>query len=144
MSLVVVDASIMLDAFTAPKASEAFQRARQLLTEIQAGQVRAAAPEHFSIEVASGALKFQRRHRDQLSAKDVLGFLKAVDAFPINLCSIVVNADLVASWALAMNCGAYDAVYVQLARQLDAQVATSDRGMRAACLGFNVALWEPQ
>ena len=42
-----------------------------------------------------------------------------------------------------MNCGAYDAVYLHLALQLKAHLASSDKAPCSAALAFNIRLWEP-
>ena len=42
-----------------------------------------------------------------------------------------------------MNCSGYDAVYIQLARKLDAALASSDKAQLAAARNFKIALWEP-
>ncbi len=138
---VVIDASIALDLFTTAKGSPENQRAIKLFKAIASGEVRAAVPDHFSIECASGAIRYHRRHKAIVSQADALTFLKQLDQFAIDYCSMVIDAGLVGQWATAMNCGAYDAVYLQLARQLDAELASSDHGQQSAARNFEIPLW---
>jgi predicted nucleic acid-binding protein len=140
---VVVDASIIMDAFTTTLGSDANRRSLSLLQAIMAGEVQALAPDHFTIECANAGRKYQQRNRDAITMRDTLQFFNRMKEFPIQQCTMVLDSHLCASWAYAFNSSAYDAVYVELARMLDAQVATSDKGMRAACLNFKVPLWEP-
>ena len=109
-------------------------------------QIRQAiyALSHFSIEVANAALKYQRRHRTIVKPKEAIEFLARLEKFPLNYVGYVLSPLIVAQWAAAMNCSAYDAVYIHLARRLDASLATSDKGQKAAAAAFKVPLWEVQ
>ena len=143
MTPVVVDASIALDLYTTPLGSPAHMRAIALFKEIAAHTVKASVPDHFSIECASGVIRYQRRNSKTVTQANALEFLNQLDVFQLEYCGMVLDARLVGQWATAMNCGAYDAVYLQLARQLDAHLASSDKAQRSAALAFNIALWEP-
>lgn len=140
---VVVDASIIMDAFTCKPETEGYRVSMALLEAIMNGDIEAAAPDHFTIECANAGRSFQQTYPKVLTMKDTLDFFNRMKEFPIQLCTMVLDSHLCASWAYAFNTSAYDAVYVQLARMLDAKVATSDRGMRTACKNFKVPIWTP-
>ena len=140
---VVVDASIIMDAYTTTLGSDANRRSIALIEAIMDGSVQAYAPDHFSVECANAGRKYQQRNRKVITMQDTLQFFEAMREFPIQLCTMVLDAHRCASWAYAFNCSAYDAVYVELARMLDAQVATCDGGMATACRNFEVPLWKP-
>ena len=139
---VVIDASIALDLFTTPSQSPAQLRAIALFEGIADGTVTASVPDHFSIEVANAALKYQRRYNTLVQPRQAIEFLGHLEAFPIDYVGYVLSPKRVGEWAAAMNCSAFDAVYVHLARELDASLATSDKGQKAAAAGFRVPLWE--
>lgn len=140
---VVIDASITLDLFTSIPNSLAHQRATALFDDIAEGRVRACVPAHYSIEVASAVVRFQRRNAGHVTQKTVLQYLEHLQTFAIEHCIFIVNPLLVSGWAIAMNCSGYDAVYIQLARKLDAALASSDKAQLAAARNFKIALWEP-
>ena len=80
---VVVDASIALDLFTTPKGSLAHIRAITLFKSITSGDLTAFVPDHFSIECASGAIKYQRRNKATATQAQTLEFLRQLDIFKI-------------------------------------------------------------
>ena len=139
---VVVDASIALDLFTTPLHSPAYASAKALFQVIGDGKVIASVPDHFSIEVANAMLKYQRRYNTMKKPKEAIEFLGHLETFHIDYVGYVLSPLIVGQWAAAMNCSAYDAVYIHLARKLDASPATSDKGQMAAAAGFKVPLWE--
>jgi predicted nucleic acid-binding protein len=140
---VVCDASIIVDAFTLEVDNPVFSTAAHLIGQINARQIEAHAPTFFLVECANALVKHQRRSSGLDKPKDAILCLDTLDKLPIWFTRKQHTASQVASWAFAMNCGAYDAVYIELARMLDSPVATSDRGMAAACKRFGVALWAP-
>ena len=139
---VVIDASIALDLFTTPSQSLAQLRAIALFRAIADGSVIAFVPDHFSIEVANGAMKYQRRYNTLVKPRQAIEFLGHLEAFPIDYVGYVLSPLRVGEWAAAMHCSAYDAVYIHLAREQDASLATSDKGQKATAIGFKVPLWE--
>lgn len=78
-------------------------------------------------ECASGATKYQRRNKVTVTPAQTLEFLRQLDIFRIQYCSLGMAAHVVGQWATAMNCSAYDAVYIQLARLENAKLASSDK-----------------
>ena len=72
---VVIDASIALDLFTTPSQSPAQLRAIALFTAIADGTLIASVPDHFSIEVANAALKYQRRYSTLVKPRQAIEFL---------------------------------------------------------------------
>ena len=74
--------------------------------------------------------------------KEAIEFLGHLETFHIDYVGYVLSPLIVGQWAAAMNCSAYDAVYIHLACKLDASLATSDKGQMAAAAGFKVTLWE--
>ena len=117
-------------------------RAIALFRAIADGSVIAFVPDHFSIEVANGAMKYQRRYNTLVKPRQAIEFLGHLEAFPIDYVGYVLSPLRVGEWAAAMHCSAYDAVYIHLAREQDASLATSDKGQKAAAIGFKVPLWE--
>lgn len=140
---VVIDASITLDLFTSIPNSLAHQRALALFDDIAENRVDACVPTHYSIEVASAAVRFQRRNAERVTQKKLLQYLERLETFAIEHCSFIVNPALVGGWAIAMNCSGYDAVYIHLARKLGAALASSDKAQLAAARNLKIPLWEP-
>ena len=138
---VVIDASIALDLFTTPGKSPVKLRAISLFEAIADGTVIASVPDHLSIEVANEALKYQRRYSTLVKRRQAIEFLGHLEAFPIDYVGYVLNPKRVGEWAAAMNCSAFDAVYIHFARELDTNLATSHKGQKAAAAGFKVPLW---
>ena len=89
---VVVDASIALDLFTTSIHSAGYVRARALFQAIGDQAVVASVPDHFSIEVANAALKYQRRHRTIVKPKEAIEFLARLEKFPLNYVGYVLRA----------------------------------------------------
>jgi len=77
-----------------------------------------------------------------VTPRQAIEFLGHMEAFTIDYVGYVLSPKRVGEWAAAMNCSAFDAVYVHLARELDASLAMSDKGQKVAAAGFMVQLWE--
>ncbi len=128
MRTVVVDATagVEMALRTAP--------GRRLLTEIGPG-ADTWVPEHFYVEVAGVLRRFvARRDIDSRRGQRALDRLLA-----ISLRRVSVKPLLSEAWRLGANLTIADALYVVVARHLDAELATLDERLaRAPTLGVRV------
>lgn len=116
----VVDASALVDVLMgSPVAASVIETLRG---------AELFAPAHFDAEILSA---LGRLHRSgALSTRQVATRLEAVVESPIDrrpLPSLMPGA-----WSRRKNLRLVDALYVELASQLDTQVATTDRGLSRA------------
>lgn len=128
---VVVDASAMVDLLVGSALADAV-RERLRGTELH-------APAHFDAEVLSALGRLHRDH--QLSASQTTLRVGRLADAPIQrhlLPSLVRGA-----WKLRHNLRLVDALYVQLAEQLEAPLLTSDHGMASAAPGAELIEAEP-
>lgn len=127
MSLVVVDASVALKWVVTERGSA---EAVALLTDLADGAVSLVAPEHLVGEVGNGLR--ERVAQGVLHADDALAALDAMAALGLELVS---GREL---WfrslraALEWGMTTYDALYVLLALDLDAELVTADRRLADA------------
>jgi predicted nucleic acid-binding protein len=110
--------------------------AELLLARPRAGAIRTVlaphpelhVPEHFHVEVLSVLRRYSLRK--ELSERRSAVALAALDDLRTVRYPVMEMADVV--WDLRAGLTAYDAAYLALARRLDAQVVTLDRGLAAA------------
>lgn len=116
----IVDASAMVDLLVgSPLASAIQNRLRD--HELH-------APAHFDAEVLSA---LGRLHRGgHLTARQVSTRIQRVAAAPIQ--RHLLAPLLTSAWKLRRNLRLVDAVYVELANQLEAPILTTDAGLAAA------------
>ncbi len=131
----VVDASVALKWVVTEPGSE---EAASLLDELSAGAVTLLAPEHLVGEVANGLRKRVAQH-----VLTVEGACAALDAISHLELTFVGGAgrwfqSLVS--ALGWGITAYDALYVLLARDFDAELVTSDKRLHTAVTAIPIRL----
>ena len=113
--MIVVDASVLLDAITDPKAQD-----DSISVLEQAGPLW--APHLIDLEVTNGLRKMLLSSRiDNDQAEAALAILKDL---PLTRVDVLNFIDQV--WSLRDNFTAYDAAYVALAMTLDAPLFTRD------------------
>lgn len=122
MSLVVIDASAMVELLMARPGAAAVARAvvdRSLL-----------APGHFDAEVLGGLFRAERLELAPTSAVErAVHQLERVPIERVPVAGLVSEA-----WALRHNLSAADALYVTLAKAVGALLVTADRALAGAPL----------
>lgn len=117
---VIVDTSAMVDLLTGSPLSEAV-RARLRAHEMH-------APAHFDAEVLSALGRLQRAgHLSPSQAEERIDRLATAPIDRHALPPLLAGA-----WGLRQNLRLVDALYVELARQLEVTIATTDAGMAGA------------
>src|SRR6202035_2170981 len=117
---VIVDASAMVDLLTGTPVSEAV-RDRRRAHELH-------APAHFDAEVLSALGRLQRG--EHLSPNQVEERIDRLATAPI--VRHALPPLLAGAWGLRQNLRLVGALYVELARQLELAIATTDTGMADA------------
>jgi predicted nucleic acid-binding protein len=133
----VLDASVALAWFLDNPVSPLALRVKQALL----GGASAVVPALWHLEMANGLVVAERRRI--LTAADVASNLIQVEQLAAQ---ITTHSDLVStrqafSTARASQLSAYDAVYLDTARNAGLPLATLDRGMRAAAVRAAVELF---
>lgn len=114
---VVVDASAMVDLLVGTATAQA--------VEARLRGHALHAPAHFDAEVLSA---LGRLHRGgHLSPRQVKTRIDRLAAAPVD--RHVLSTLVAGAWALRHNLRLVDALYVELADQLDASIATTDAGL---------------
>ncbi|HEY6429024.1 MAG TPA: type II toxin-antitoxin system VapC family toxin [Acidimicrobiales bacterium] len=117
---VIVDASAMVDLLTGSPVSQAV-RDRLHAQELH-------APAHFDAEVLSALGRLQRG--GHLSPGQVEERIDRLATAPIDRHTLPPL--LAGAWSLRQNLRLVDALYVELARQLEVAIATTDAGLAGA------------
>jgi predicted nucleic acid-binding protein len=135
MSLLVVDASVIASWLLPSQATAATER---LLRQL--GQQELIAPAVLPIEVRALLLKAERRGWVPRTALRAL--LEAVDAFDIELYPMpdIAGFDEIFEQALRLRLGFYDALYLDLALEEGAALATRDASLVAAAVSRGLAV----
>jgi predicted nucleic acid-binding protein len=132
----VVDASVTMSWYladeTAPAAELAFERL---------GATGAAAPILWWFEVRNALVANERRGR--LDPVATIGILTHLEGLPIRL-DVSQDGEELLALARAHRLTVYDAAYLELARRLDAPLATLDRELAAAARAAVVPLLDEQ
>ena len=138
MKRFVLDASVALAWFLDDPVAPLALRVKQALL----GGTGAVVPALWHLEMANGLVVAERRRI--LTAADVASSLMQVEqlAAQITTHSDLVPARQALSTARAFQLSAYDAVYLDTARNAGLPLATLDRGMRAAAVRAAVELFE--
>lgn len=132
---VVVDASVALKwVVTEPGSAEA----ASLLDELAAGAVALLAPEHLVGEVANGLRKRVAQH--VLTVEDACQALDAISQLELTFVGGPVRWFRCLPAALDWGFTTYDALYVLLARDFDAELVTADERLYTAATGVPVRL----
>lgn len=120
-SLIVVDASALLDAFATPGKEGA--RARDLIHNH-----RLAAPEHLLVETFHGVRG--RMMGGKLTPRLAKRALRRLSQLSVELVPTRLLLDRM--WELRNNVSGYDAAYVAAAEHLEVPLMTSDQRLAAA------------
>jgi len=135
MRTVVLDASLAL-ALVLPDESSA--RVERLLREQERRSIDIVTAPHWMIELQNGVLQAARRRRiartDRVPALDLLASL------PVRTLSVETPAAGLLALADREGLSAYDAVYLALALERGALLATADKRLAAAARGHDI-LW---
>lgn len=121
MSMVVVDVSVALKWVVSEAGSD---EATALLTDMVKGRVSLVAPEHLVGEIGNGLRK--RVAQGSLSADDAVAAVDAVAALGLELVGGSERWFRSLPAALSWGVTTYDALYVLLALDLDAELITAD------------------
>jgi predicted nucleic acid-binding protein len=117
---VIVDASAMVDLLTGSPLAGAVR------DRLRAHELH--APAHFDAEVLSALGRLQRA--GQLSPSQVKARIDRLAVAPVDRHALPPL--LAGAWGLRQNLRLVDALYVELARQLEFPIATTDTGMADA------------
>jgi predicted nucleic acid-binding protein len=127
MTPVVVDASF---ALALALQDEASADAELLFRSARAGRVRLEAPAHWPLEVLAGLQQAARRRR--LPADDRLPAFDAILTLGVEVVPVTLSWPSLLALADDEGLRVYDAVYLALALQRAARIATGDEALRAA------------
>lgn len=127
---VVVDASVALKWVVSETGSE---EASTLLSDMAAGSVTLVAPEHLVGEVGNGLRKWVAQ--GVLGADDAMSALDAIIALDLELIGGAERWFRILRAALDWGVTTYDALYVLLALDFDAELVTADTRLADAALG---------
>ena len=140
-SQLVLDASYTLEAIL-PSSEKWRSEAVEVIEAIAAGEVEARVPWIFFAELAYVATSRMRGR--QLDAAAALGFLRRIDSLGLRVEAGDQRSVALHMSAIAWHAGAYDAIYLELARRSAAPIATRDRGMTSAARVRGVALFKAE
>ncbi|MGH3785764.1 MAG: type II toxin-antitoxin system VapC family toxin [Pseudonocardiaceae bacterium] len=127
----VVDASVALKWVVTEPGSE---EAASLLDELTAGAVALLAPEHLIGEVANGLRKRVAQHI--LTVEDACRALDAISHLELTFVGGPGRWFRCLPAALDWGITVYDALYVLLAKDFDAELVTADERLHAAAIGI--------
>ncbi|MGH4015409.1 MAG: type II toxin-antitoxin system VapC family toxin [Pseudonocardiaceae bacterium] len=131
----VVDASVALKwVVTEPGSDEA----ATLLDEMTAGTVALLAPEHLVGEVVNGLRK--RVAQKILTAEDACAALEAISHLELTFVGGAGRWFRCLPAALDWGITVYDALYLLLARDFDAELVTADERLHTAATGMPIRL----
>jgi predicted nucleic acid-binding protein len=133
--LIVLDASLAIEWLLGEKPQSVSTNAYQaLLNE------HLLVPAHWPLEIAN-TLRPDLRDR-KISINDFKYIMERLDRLDINVQQPLDLDEIgpLTDFSVAHQLTSYDAVYVQLALQNDATLATLDRAMRAAATKLNIPL----
>jgi predicted nucleic acid-binding protein len=128
----VLDASVTMSWYLTNEASAAGELAFDRL-----GATGAAVPILWWFEVRNALVANERRGR--LDAAATVGILTHLDSLPIRL-DVAQQSEELLALARDHRLTVYDAAYLELARRLDAPLATLDRQLAAAARAAAVPL----
>jgi len=134
----VLDASIALSWYLPGQGSS---HAEAVYRRLNAGAEPAAAPLLWRTEIAAVLIKASRR--GLLTDARAYAALSDAEALPVALHDIRLGGGELYRLAKRYNLSVYDVHYFELARRLEAPLATADRGLRAAARRHRVPLYQP-
>lgn len=131
----VIDASVALKWVVTEPGSE---EAALLLDELAAGTVVLLAPEHLVGEVANGLRK--RVAQNVLTVEDAYAALDAIAHLELTFVGGAGRWFPCLASAIEWGITTYDALYMLLARDFNAELVTADQRLHAAVTGLPVRL----
>jgi predicted nucleic acid-binding protein len=135
--VIVVDASIVL-AWVLPDSEASQRHAARIAEAAISGAEALAAPRLLVTECSYRLLKHGRTHR--WGEAKIAECAEFIDAFGLRYYDNTSTLAGVVRFAVRHHVQGYDAVYLGLAMQLDAPLATLDGGLRTAARSAKVAL----
>ena len=114
------------------------EEAAPLLDEMAAGAVALLAPEHLVGEVANGLRK--RVAQNLLTVEDACAALDAIAHLELTFVGGAGRWFRCLAAALEWRITTYDALYVLLARDFDAELVTADERLHTAATGMPIRL----
>ncbi len=133
----VIDASVALKWVVTEQGTDS---AMALLDDLAAGEVALLAPEHLIGEVGNGLRK--RAAQGVLTPDDASQALDAIAALELTFVSGADRWFRCLRAALEWEVTTYDALYVLLAMEFDAELVTADRRLVAVATAVAVRLLE--
>jgi len=134
----VLDASIALSWYLPGQGSS---YAEAIYRRLNAGADPGAAPLLWRTEIAAVLIRAARR--GLLTDARAYAALSDAEALPIALHDIRLGSGDLYRLAKRYNLSVYDVHYFELARRLEAPLATADRGLRSAAQRHRVPLYQP-
>lgn len=125
----VVDSNYVLEAVL-PTTEKWRREAVDLVERIASRDIDARVPWIFFAELTSVVTRRVRGR--QLDPDDALAFLDRIDSLGMHVDLTLEQSGSLHGAAMLWNAGAYDAIYLDVAKRMAIPVATRDKGMIAA------------
>ncbi len=135
----VLDSSFALEAIL-PTSEKWRREAVDLIEAIATRDIDARVPWLFFAELANVVTRRVRSRN--LDSESAMGFLERIDSLALHVDLTLEQSLVLHSAAMKWHCGAYDAIYLDLAMRMAIPVATRDRGMVTAARAAGVAIFE--
>ncbi|MDH0863588.1 type II toxin-antitoxin system VapC family toxin [Mitsuaria sp. GD03876] len=140
MKTVVVDSNVALGWLVLRKDNEALHRYAGRLAESSAtAETRLIAPYVFTAECAYTLLK--RGRAQGWPEEELQMYAELIDMYPVAMDEDVMPLPEHVDFAMEHNVQGYDALYLALAMEKKAALATADKGLRAAAERAGVELF---
>lgn len=133
---VVVDASALLPLIL-PDVPGRKRFAVDLVTDAEAGRIRLLVPQVCHLELAAAVTKKVRA--GVIAVPAAAEFFELVDSLSLDTVVESMSARELFEAAMRLGCQVADSIYVEMARDLGATLATLDGGMLQACRAAGVA-----
>ena len=135
----VLDASYALEVVL-PSFKAWHSDALDLLEAIAEREVDARVPWVFFAELAYVVTK--RVRGGSIDAEEGDDFLRRIDSLAMHVDVTLEQGRSLHRAAIDFHCGAYDAIYLAVARQMAIPIATRDRGMASAARRAGIEVFE--
>ena len=133
----VLDASVAVEWFL-PGGGPGGRYAEKILERISAGELAPAVPDLWHYELGSVLTAAKRDRR--ITATKLRAAQIAIRGLQPETLAIELDAAALIDLSLQYHLQGYDAVYFELARRLNAPIASIDDGTRTACRIFGLEL----
>ncbi len=133
----VLDASVAVEWFL-PGGSPGGRYAEKILERISAGELAPVVPDLWHYELGSVLTAAKRDRR--ITAAKLRAAQVAIRGLQPETLAIELDAAALIDLSLQYHLQGYDAVYFELARRLNAPIASIDAGIRTACRIFRLEL----